>query len=178
MPIQRLVHHTRPSPAPSDGATTTRLSLVRAIASALDAGDPIDALALLNARVRLRFTGIFQVDPPRLRNVLLFDRENPALNVSGGVSSLDIGYCGIVCATNTPFVTLDARLDERLENHPARHSMLSYAGVPIQMRSGIAWGTLCHFDTRPRFVSPSEIGLLEVVVPYFADWLRTHGRLS
>lgn len=149
--------------------------VVRSISLALEEGDPVRALPLLNARVRLRYTGVFQVDPPWLRNVRLFDRENPSLNVSGGVSSIDIGYCGIVCSTNEPFATPDARRDARLESHPARDSMLSYAGVPIRTVGGIAWGTLCHFDSRPRLVPESEMVVLQAVVPCFVAWLRRCG---
>jgi hypothetical protein len=142
---------------------------------ALEEGDAARALPLLNARVRLRYTGVFRVDPPWLRNVSMFDRENPSLNVSGGVSSVDIGYCGIVCSTNKPFATSDARCDARFESHPARDSMLSYAGVPIRTAGGIAWGTLCHFDSRPRLVAESEMVVLQAVVPCFVAWLRRCG---
>lgn len=161
----------------SSGSSLVVQEVVRSVSSALDAGDPIRAMALLNGRVRLRYTGVFQVDPPWLRNVCLFDRENPALNVSGGVSSVDIGYCGIACETNSPFATSDARRDSRLELHPARDSMLSYAGVPIRTASGIAWGTLCHFDSRPRLVPESEMIVLQAVVPSILEWLRGRGLL-
>lgn len=129
------------------------------------------ALGFLNARTRFRFTGIFQVDPPLLRNIHLFDRENPTLNVSGAVSSVDIGYCGIASATNAPFRTRNARRDPRLMTHPARDSMLAYAGVPIRLPSGAAWGTLCHFDWRPRLMPPGELPLLEAAVSIVTGWL-------
>lgn len=130
-----------------------------------------DALRYLNGRTRFRFTGIFQVDPPVLRNVRLIDRENPALNMSGAVSTLDIGYCGVACASGAPFVTADAREDARLQSHPARESMISYAGVPIRTAGGVTWGTLCHFDVRPRILSPGELPVLEALTPHIAAWL-------
>ena len=144
---------------------------VERASSLLGSSDIEGALRYLIGRTRFRFTGIFQVEPPVLRNVRLIDRENPTLNISGAVSTLDIGYCGVACATNTPFVISDAREDHRLASHPARESMISYAGVPIRMSSGVTWGTLCHFDVRPRLLSPSEIPILEALTPYVAAWI-------
>lgn len=152
-------------------------SPIRVVAGALEAEDPIQALAILNARVRFRFTGVFRVDPPWLRNVVLFDRENPTLNVSGRVDPLDLGFCGVTCATNAPFSTSDARREPRLATHPARTSMLSYAGVPIRADGGLAWGTLCHYDARPRLVPPGELALLEDVALLFTGWLEANGFL-
>src|SRR5690349_7006368 len=42
---------------------------------------PKGALEFLNARTRYRFTGIYHAEPPLLRNLFLFDRENPSLHV-------------------------------------------------------------------------------------------------
>ena len=145
--------------------------VVGRVRSLLGSADIDTALRYLNGRTRFRFTGIFQVDPPVLRNVRLIDRENPALNISGAVSTLDVGYCGIACSTRSPFVTGNAREDARLESHPARESMVSYAGVPIRMPGGVAWGTLCHFDGRPRLIPEREVPILEAVTPLVATWL-------
>ena len=145
--------------------------VVRRVSALLGSADIEGMLRYLNGRTRFRFTGIFQVDPPVLRNVRLIDRENPALSIGGAVSTLDIGYCGIACASSAPFVTSDARDDSRLQSHPARKSMISYAGVPIRMRGGVTWGTLCHFDVRPRLLTPGEIPILETLVPHIAAWL-------
>lgn len=142
----------------------------------LEAADLEAALSYLNARTRFRFTGIFQVDPPLLRNVGLVDRENPTLNLSGAVKQIELGYCGLACATRAPFVTTNARLDDRLQSHAARDSIISYAGAPIRLPSGIAWGTLCHFDVRPRLMEPTELPILEAVTPLFAAWIvRQYG---
>jgi len=122
------------------------------------------ALAYLNARTRFRFTGIYRVDPPMLRNVHLFDRENPALNVSGKACPLDDTYCSITAGTDSPFTTSEAGVDPRLVLHAARDSVISYAGVPIR--------TLCHFDVRPRLIPAAEVPVLESVVAVFAAWIR------
>lgn len=132
-----------------------------------------DALRYLNGRVRFRFTGIFRIAPPTLINLRLFDRENPRLNVSGNIAPVDTGYCGICCATNAPFATWNAQRDPRVESHPASTSMLSYAGVPLRTPNGVAWGTLCHFDLRPRLVRESELTIFHAAAPLFEAWART-----
>ena len=141
----------------------------------LDAGDVDGALRHLNARTRFRFTGIFRADPPLLRTMWLVDRENPDLNVSGAVTKLDDTYCAITCATNAPFRTRDARRDARLRAHSARESTISYAGVPIRLANGVAWGTLCHYDARPRLIAPAELPILEAASPLFAAWIGESG---
>ena len=132
------------------------------------------ALEYLNARTRCRFTGLFHVDPPLLRNVHLFDRENRHVNVCGGVHSIDIGYCGVVCQMGAPFLTSDAAHDPRLKLHPAKNSMLAYAGAPIELVQSGSWGTICHFDLRPRIIEVEELSVLGTVTPILADWVRQH----
>lgn len=124
---------------------------------------PIEALRFLNARTRFRFTGIYRAEPPVLRNVYLFDRENPTLNVSGEVCPLEETYCAIVAGRGLPFRTTDARRDARLTTHAARERVISYCGVPIRGDDGRLWGSLCHFDVRPRLLPRSEIEVLETV---------------
>ena len=133
----------------------------------------IAALGYLNARARFRYTGIFRPEPPLLRNIRLFDRENPTIDGSGIVIALIDGYCGIACSTNAPFATSDSLSDPRLGSHPAREAMRSYAGVPIRI-AGTVWGTLCHYDMRPRLIPATELPVLEQAMPLFADWVREH----
>ena len=121
------------------------------------------ALALLNARTRFRFTGVYRLEPPMLRNVHLYDRENPSLNVSGDINTLRETYCSIVAASSAPFDTADATVDSRLADHPARATVVSYLGVPIRSAEGRVWGTLCHFDARRRLIPLEEVPVLEWV---------------
>ena len=131
----------------------------------------IGALRFLNVRTRYRYTGLYHADPPMLRNVQLFDRENPLLNVSGAVTPLSDTYCGVVLKTNSPLRTADALDDVHLVGHPARESVLSYCGVPVRTANGLPRGSLCHFDVRPRLLSSQESRILEAAAPLFARWL-------
>lgn len=158
--------------AGTDGATATRAvdALAHDVERALEERGLTAAMALLNGRTRFRYTGVYRADPPRLRNICLFDRENPGLNVSGATTPLETTYCSITCATDAPFSTPDAGADERLAMHPARESVISYGGVPLRFPGGRAWGTLCHFDVRPRLLPPQELKALELVAPLLARW--------
>jgi hypothetical protein len=129
------------------------------------------ALRFLNVRTRYRYTGLYHVEPPMLRNVQLFDRENPNLNVSGELKPLHETYCGVVWNTNTMFRVVGALEDAHVAAHPARESVLSYCGVPVCTAGGLPWGSLCHFDVRPRLLSEQESQILAAAAPLFAHWL-------
>lgn len=144
---------------------------VRAVEHRLrNAGVPC-ALEFLNARTRFRYTGLYRLVPPRLHNVALFDRENPAVAMAGVVCEMRETYCALTSAGNVPFQVTDAPNDARLVEHPARLAVQSYGGVPVRDVDGRVLGTLCHFDGRPRLLPAGELELLERVAPSFAGWL-------
>lgn len=126
-------------------------------------------LATLNARTRFRYTGLYRVEVPVLRNVALFDRENPMLRAAGQCTPLNETYCNIVSANALALAVADAESDVRLIGHPARPTVLSYVGVPIRDRGGRVVGTLCHWDTRPRLAPAGEIIVLERVAELLAS---------
>lgn len=132
------------------------------------------ALAMLNSRTRYRFTGVYRVDPPTLCNLYLFDRENPALSLGGDVVPLDSTYCGIVAATRAAFFADDAQTDSRLAAHASRDSVVSYAGVPVRSADGRIFGTLCHYDVRPRILPENELQVLEITSCCISSWLASH----
>jgi GAF domain-containing protein len=129
------------------------------------------AVRFLNGRTRFRFTGIYRVDPPRLCNLVLFDRENPDMNLSGAVTQLEDTYCSLTYAFG-PFETDDSLSDGRLVQHASRSSIISYAGVPLRLLNGHVWGTICHFDVRPRLLPHGERTVLESVAPVLVASLQ------
>lgn len=161
---------------PARDVTTRRV--VREVHTRLMRSGALAALGWLNARTRFRFTGLYHAEPPMLRNLFLVDRENPTLNVSGEECPLDETYCAITCAGDVSFATPDARRDARLVEHPARRSVISYVGVPVRLAGGGAWGTLCHYDLRPRLLPPAELVHFDAVASVFSDWLAGHGGVS
>jgi GAF domain-containing protein len=122
------------------------------------------ALAFLNGRTRHRFTAVYRFDPPMLRTLGLFDRENPTLRL-GGDKPMRETYCSLVWESAAPFATDDSGRDTRLVDHPARESVIAYCGVPIFADDGSCFGSLCHFDLRPRLAPITELPLLERAAP-------------
>lgn len=154
------------------------------IAEAIDAFEEVlesegvhAALRFLNARAPHRFTGVYRFEPPVLRNVRLFDRENPTLEIGEEVAVRE-SYCSITGAGAEPFSTDDSLSDERLADHPARSSTRSYCGVPLLDSSGAAVGTLCHFDVRPRETPHPEIALMRAAAPALLRALREKGLIA
>ena len=140
----------------------------RTCATLLANEGPAATLRYLNGRTRFRFTGVYRAEPPLLVNVLLFDRENPTLNLSGDVCRLEDTYCARVVVDERPFIVLDSLRDPRVVAHVARERVQSYCGVPIWLDGGLLWGTLCHYDVRPRLLPIAEVEVLEHVAPLFA----------
>lgn len=118
------------------------------------------ALRFLNARTRHRYTGVYRFDPPMLRSIVLYDRENPSLKV-GSDTRMERTYCSLVRETEAPWALADSATDARVATHPARGQVMAYCGTPVRDASGRCIGSLCHFDSRPRLVPEREIPLLE-----------------
>jgi hypothetical protein len=145
--------------------------IARNCAGILSTAGPHAVLAYLNSRTRFRFSAIYRADPPLLHNLYLFDRENPSFNLAGDVARIDETYCSFVCGDGRPFSTPNASRDDRLGAHVARDRVLSYCGAAIRRESGVIWGTLCHYDVRPRIVPRSESEVLEVAAAVLAGGL-------
>lgn len=117
-------------------------------------------LAALNARARYRYTGLYRLDPPLLRNLCLFDRENPTLHLAGDIDTLRDTYCAVPAAGRALAIG-DALADARFAGHARCRAVRSYLGVPLRLADGTVWGTLCHFDARPRLAPEGELAVLE-----------------
>lgn len=129
-----------------------------------------EALRFLNSRTPHRFTAMYRFDSPTLQNLALVDSHAPDVR-KGDDTAMDESYCSIVGATGRTFTTEDTRVDDRLREHPARDTVVSYAGVLLRDEDGQPFGTLCHFDLVPCEVPVQEIPLLEAACPVLmAAW--------
>lgn len=122
------------------------------------------ALGYLNSRTRFRYTGAYRFAPPLLCSIEIFDRENPTLALHATVE-MHTTYCSIVAAERGPLAVDDAELDPRVSTHVAREQFAAYCGVPLRGPAGQPFGSLCHYDPRPRIGSSDQIDLLERVAP-------------
>lgn len=68
-----------------------------------------------------------------------------------------------ICQPEQAFVIEDTHLDERFIHHPlvvGPPHIRFYAGFPLVTSSGLALGTLCVIDTKPRILSPAPTKML------------------
>ena len=140
---------------------------VRAFRLQLRARGLLAALAFLNERTRHRYTGAYRFAPPMLRSIAVVDRENPGV-VTAMERPLRDTYCAYVAESGLPFDTADARAEPRLAGHPSRETVIAYHAAPLVDASGRCFGSLCHWDVRPRLVPPSEVRLMFAVAPIVA----------
>jgi GAF domain-containing protein len=122
------------------------------------------AMRYLNSTTEYRFTGIYRFEEDWVRSVLLFDRGNPHLRIGADVP-MKASYCMHTRSAAEPYRIEDAQSDARLLQHAARDSVLSYVAVHLLDPEGLSWGTLCHFDFRPRPVPDEIVQVLEAVRP-------------
>ena len=127
------------------------------------------ALGYLNSRTRFRYTGVYRFAPPLLCSIEIFDRENPTLALCAEVE-MHTTYCSIVGAQRGALAVDDAEHDARVSGHRAREQFAAYCGVPLRGAGDQPFGTLCHYDPRPRIGSTDQILLLERVAPLVAAY--------
>ena len=76
----------------------------------------------------------------------------------------DQAFCAHTILTADPLVVPDAWLDQRFASNPlvlGAPDIRFYAGVPIRSEGGLALGTLCAIDSRPRLLSAEELQVLQ-----------------
>ena len=80
-------------------------------------------------------------------------------------TSRDIAFCSH--AINTPdkmLIVNDATQDERFKDNPLvteQPHIAFYAGMPLSTKDGLALGTLCVLDSKPKVLSASQIESLK-----------------
>ncbi|MCR4316934.1 MAG: response regulator [Planctomycetes bacterium] len=99
--------------------------------------------------------------------VSIIDGERLWFKSKVGISADSIGmqksFCDYAMQEGEVMIVSDTLDDERFAECPLVHSDLKirfYAGVPLKSREGIALGTLCVMDKKPRTLSSEQIDLL------------------
>lgn len=131
----------------------------------LHAGDLRGAVILLNSLAPHRFTSLFRFDGEMLRNVVFFDRENPAQETVDDIP-VAASYCVFVRDGRGTFTVPDAVCDRRVDGHPKQPIFRAYCGVPLLDDRGRMFGTICHFDFAPHRADAKTVELLEAIAPY------------
>jgi len=128
------------------------------------------ALRSLNGRTPHRFTGVYRYDDEMLRNMALFDRSDPDMQLGVDVP-LANSYCANVGRTGEPLEFADAEGDCRFEYLPGS-PVVCYSGVLISSPEGVPYGTLCHYDIRRCETRTSDIPLLQAAAPLIYEVLK------
>jgi hypothetical protein len=145
--------------------------LMRQIEAEIAEGGLVAALSFLNARVPHRFTAVYRLDGPVLRNVAVADKHRHLDAPDLQVVPLTDSFCQFVLRDRL-FLTIDSGADARLAGHPYSGIVGSYVGVPISRGKGTLDGTLCHFDMANHPISDDEFLLLARaahLMPTFLD---------
>jgi hypothetical protein len=140
---------------------------VDTFASVLESEGLHRALAFLNSRTPHRCTAVYRYEGSIMRNVILYDRMDPAC-LRGIDVAADDAYCAVVAKRGSAFEFRDTRLlahGDRREHNP----VVCYCGVLVRDGHGAAWGTLCHYDFKPCQMRKSDIPLLDAVARLVYD---------
>lgn len=90
-------------------------------------------------------------------------------------------FCAHAIGMSTPLVVNDALEDGRFHDNPLVNGppgIRFYAGVPIRTTAGLAIGTLCALDTRPRTLSEDEAGVLNDLAAILTKEVQYRERMA
>jgi diguanylate cyclase (GGDEF)-like protein len=89
----------------------------------------------------------------------------------------ETSLCSHTIASDDPLIVPDATLDPRFATHSfvrGEPYLRFYAGVPLLIRPGLAIGSLCAIDIRPRQITESQITLLRRMSHIAIEQLKHH----
>ena len=136
----------------------------------LKCGGLWEALRFLNIRIPYRFTGVYRYDETMLRNVALFDQNDPSVKLGDDFPMID-APCARVGDHGGKLVVVDFVTDPRFLRSFA--PIVSYCGALIPNPDGSSFGTICHFDFKPCQTSDTNAALLERVAPAVSSVLQS-----
>jgi GAF domain-containing protein len=133
------------------------------------------ALLLLDTPPEERFDKIVEFaaeefDVP-IALISLLDTDRQWFKAAVGLGSTcetgrDISFCGHAIMRAEIMVVEDALLDQRFFDNPlvtGAPNIRFYAGAPLILSNGLALGTLCIIDTRPRQLDPMGLAILSTL---------------
>jgi GAF domain-containing protein len=117
------------------------------------------ALAYLNRRVPHRFTALHIRDFDVLKNVYVYDRDDPAAKPFMNLPVYET-FCALVLANGQPLVINHAEMDPEATQPVHNAVARSYCGVPLHRPDGSIFGTLCHYDFDSGEIGTAELAIL------------------
>ncbi|MGP9766552.1 diguanylate cyclase domain-containing protein [Halomonas sp. AOP13-D3-9] len=92
----------------------------------------------------------------------------------------DLAFCAYTVATSEPLIVEDACQDPRFADNPlvtGSSSIRFYVGIPLRSLQGLALGSLCALDTKPRTISEDELAALQDLAAIITDEIHLRERL-
>ncbi|WPZ33544.1 histidine kinase dimerization/phospho-acceptor domain-containing protein [Thalassobaculum sp. OXR-137] len=114
-----------------------------------------------------------------IASVSLVDRDRQWFKSICGLSisetTRDMAFCSYTILQRTPMVVADALEDSRFMDNPlvtGEPHIRAYAGVPLITEDGLALGSLCVIDTRPRQFTDDQMASLSDLAETVMDLMR------
>lgn len=117
------------------------------------------ALKFLNARVPHRYTAVYQLRDAWLRRLGFSDKEG-----GPGAEFAEVPFTTSFCEVavrEPPLLLTDTATDPRLPTLPSPGQLISYVGLPLSLKPGALYGTLCHYDISAHPLGDAELAFLE-----------------
>ncbi|OAZ91516.1 diguanylate cyclase domain-containing protein [Halomonas sp. G11] len=94
-------------------------------------------------------------------------------------TSRSVAFCAHTIAESAPLIVEDTRKDPRFADNPlvtVPGGVRFYAGIPLRTSKGLALGSLCAVDTRPRRLSAAELNALKDLGSIVTDEIHLRER--
>ena len=155
----------------------------------LDRLSLLDALALMDTPPEPVFDRITRL-ASRLLNVpmamfSLVDADRQWFKSRVGLETdqtpREYAFCAHAIGMTRPLVVNDTTRDQRFSDNPLVNgppNIRFYAGVPIRTAAGLAIGTLCALDTKPRELGPEEAEVLNDLATILTKEVHYRERLA
>lgn len=119
-----------------------------------------------------------------ISTVTLVDAKRQWFKSSIGVepqeTSRDVAFCAYTIMCPEPFIVEDASQDPRFAQNPlvtGPEGIRFYVGIPLRSMQGLALGSLCALDTKPRVVSEDELAALQDLAAIATEEVHLRERL-
>lgn len=130
------------------------------------------ALAELNTASGCRFTSLLRfAENNTLANIWSYDRDRPRIDPFPLGLPVHASYCVLVREAGEMMVIENAATDPRTADHPTRHELARYIGVPLFRKDGTMFGTVCCYDKEPRTIGNETREALVAAARQIEPWL-------
>lgn len=120
-----------------------------------------------------------------ISTITLIDAERQWIKSRVGVETRetgrDVAFCAYTVMAPEPLIVEDARQDPRFANNPYvidPEGIRFYAGIPLCTSTGLALGSLCAIDRKPRVLQDQELAALQDLAAIVTDEIRLRERLA